>query len=139
MNTKKGFTIIELIVVIAIIAVLAGIVMVNVTKYIKQSKDAAIKHEMAQLKVAATQYYDEKGFYLNVGGSQSIMSPGTEVEKIRAAIEGQGATSPGYSVTANAYCFNYTLNDGSFYCIDSSGFLGSGKFCSPSDVCVPVP
>ena len=40
MNKQKGFTIIELIVVIAIIAVLAAIVMVNVTKYIAQGKDA---------------------------------------------------------------------------------------------------
>ena len=34
MKNKKGFTIIELIIVIAIIAVLAAIVLVNVTQYI---------------------------------------------------------------------------------------------------------
>ena len=33
MKNKKGFTIIELIIVIAIIAVLAAIVLVNVTQY----------------------------------------------------------------------------------------------------------
>ena len=41
MNKQKGFTIIELIVVIAIIAILAAIVMVNVTQYINKGKDAA--------------------------------------------------------------------------------------------------
>jgi len=40
---KKGFTIIELIVVIAIIAVLAGIVLVGVTQYINKSKGVAFR------------------------------------------------------------------------------------------------
>ena len=45
-HISKGFTIIELIVVIAIIAVLAGIVLVNVTQYINKSKDASIEADM---------------------------------------------------------------------------------------------
>lgn len=46
----KGFTIIELIVVIAIIAILASVVMVNVTQYINKSKDASIKANMDSIK-----------------------------------------------------------------------------------------
>ncbi|MEI7424687.1 MAG: prepilin-type N-terminal cleavage/methylation domain-containing protein, partial [Candidatus Staskawiczbacteria bacterium] len=45
-KSKSGFTIIELIVVIAIIAILAAIVMVNVTQYINKSKDASVKVTM---------------------------------------------------------------------------------------------
>ena len=40
-NKSKGFTIIELLVVVAIIAVLTGIVLVNVTSYITKGRDAA--------------------------------------------------------------------------------------------------
>src|ERR1035437_2671286 len=49
MNKQKGFTIIELIVVIAIIAVLAGIVLVNVTSYINKGKDAAAQGNLASM------------------------------------------------------------------------------------------
>lgn len=55
---SKGFTIIELIVVIAIIAVLAAIVMVNVTSYIAKSKDSAIKGNMHSMAVDAAKFYD---------------------------------------------------------------------------------
>lgn len=55
---KNGFTIIELVVVIAIIAVLAAIVMVNVTQYIAKSKDSAIKGNMHTMAVNAAKFYD---------------------------------------------------------------------------------
>ena len=54
----KGFTIIELVVVIAIIAVLSAIVMVNVTSYIAKSKDSAIKGNMRSMAVDSIKYYD---------------------------------------------------------------------------------
>ncbi|MEI7424794.1 MAG: type II secretion system protein [Candidatus Staskawiczbacteria bacterium] len=46
MNKSKGFTIIELIVVIAIIAVLAGIVLVSMSGYQGKAKDSAILEEL---------------------------------------------------------------------------------------------
>ena len=49
MQKQKGFTIIELIVVIAIIAILAAIVLVNVTTYISKAKDARINSDMASI------------------------------------------------------------------------------------------
>ncbi len=55
MLKQKGFTIIELIVVIAIIAVLAGIVLVNVTQYIKKAKDTAVKADFKQMQTLSAQ------------------------------------------------------------------------------------
>ena len=49
MKIQKGFTIIELVVVIAIIAILAAIVLVNVAGYINKGKDASIKADMHTL------------------------------------------------------------------------------------------
>jgi prepilin-type N-terminal cleavage/methylation domain-containing protein len=53
-----GFTIIELIVVIAIIAVLASIVLVNVTSYINKGKDAAAEGNLASLITNGAVWYD---------------------------------------------------------------------------------
>lgn len=57
-KNNKGFTIIELIVVISAIAVLASIVLVNVTKYINKGKDNGIKTEMNQIMTAGFIYYE---------------------------------------------------------------------------------
>jgi len=65
MQKREGFTIIELIVVIAIIAVLAAIVLVNVTQYINKSKDAAIKGEMDQLRKCAATWAADGNLYLS--------------------------------------------------------------------------
>jgi len=59
----SGFTIIELIVVVAVISVLAAIVLSNVSAWNQKGKDAAIKNEMGQIFLAAQQYYQAHGNY----------------------------------------------------------------------------
>ena len=62
-KTNKGFTIIELIVVIAIIAVLSAIVMTNVTAYQKKARNA---QRLAEVKSYATAFeiaYENNGSY----------------------------------------------------------------------------
>ncbi len=61
LSRAEGFTIIELIVVIAIIAVLAGIVLVNVTQYINKAKITAIKADFSTLPSAAATYFSTPG------------------------------------------------------------------------------
>src|SRR5258708_1998842 len=71
MQRSKGFTIIELLVVVAIIAVLTGIVLVNVTAYITKGKDAAAQGNLSTLLVNAPVLYDGFSSYngLMVGAS----------------------------------------------------------------------
>ena len=64
---QKGFTIIELLVVVAIIAVLAAIVLVNVTAYINQGKNAAIKGNLATVLTNGAVFYDTNGNYNTSG------------------------------------------------------------------------
>ena len=65
MQKSKGFTIIELLVVVAIIAVLTGIVLVNVTSYINKGKDAAIKGNLSTVLTNSAVYYDASGSYIS--------------------------------------------------------------------------
>lgn len=53
---KKGFTLIEMLVVIAIISLLATIVIVSVQKSIQSAKDARRKADIKSLKTAIEQY-----------------------------------------------------------------------------------
>jgi prepilin-type N-terminal cleavage/methylation domain-containing protein len=88
----KGFTIIELIIVIAIIAVLAALVMANVTQYISKSRDTAVQANMKQLPPAAT-------VYIANWGTVNGFCFGPEATKIANAAK---AANPNYIF----YCFD---------------------------------
>jgi prepilin-type N-terminal cleavage/methylation domain-containing protein len=124
MNKSKGFTIIELIVVIAIIAVLATIVLVNVTQYINKGKDAAIKGNVATIITNAAVYFDDinggNGDYI---GFSAATNPLYTVPA--AAITSAGKTTiTGVTTTGDKFCVCATLFDTTLgtFCADSSGY-----------------
>jgi prepilin-type N-terminal cleavage/methylation domain-containing protein len=54
----RGFTLVELVIAIAIIGVLSGIVLFAITQYINQGKDASIASNLAVLIPAGEVYYN---------------------------------------------------------------------------------
>ncbi len=116
MNKSRGFTIIELIIVIAIIAVLAAIVLVNVTQYIGKSKDAAIEGNMASLMTSAAAYYDippntYTGFCAaNFVSGKPIFDQDPSTSKVCNE-----------SATAWAACSQLIATPGDYWCVDSNG------------------
>lgn len=65
--TSKGFTIIELVVVIAIIAILSAIVMINVNNYIAKARNTKRKVDVLNYIKAFSTYYAENGHYPTFG------------------------------------------------------------------------
>ena len=55
---QKGFTLVELIVVIAVIAVLSSIVLFSVTQYINKGKDSNISGLLVTMPAAGESYYN---------------------------------------------------------------------------------
>jgi len=55
---ERGFTIIEMVVVIAIIALLAGIITPLVFNVLDEGNEAATRQEMANIRTAITRYYE---------------------------------------------------------------------------------
>lgn len=142
MQKTKGFTIIELIVVIAIIAVLAAIVLVNVTGYINKSKNAAIKGNMATIMTNGAAHFDENASYTTFAASARYTVPATAVGSAGGVITPQTATD------GTAYCACSTLlvtsdaATGSTYCVDSSGakvqkVQTCAVACPSTGICVP--
>ena len=60
---NKGFTIIEIVVAIAIIAVLSAIVLFGITEYINKGKDSSIAGNLSVLIPAGEVYYNGNGSY----------------------------------------------------------------------------
>ena len=133
-EVAKGFTIIELVVVIAIIAVLATIVMVNVTLYNQKGKNAAIKGNAAGLITKGLVYFESdptyKGSYQNFCGSSAYIATRTAIVKAGGtgnvcACDGDtGDCStivyPKTSITAWCFC-TQEIPTTTRFCVDSTG------------------
>lgn len=144
MQKQKGFTIIELIVVIAIIAVLAAVVMVNVTQYINKGKDAAIKSNLSSLQTTAADYYNDS----TKGNGDYVGLCATTAEgSIEAAIEAATGNTSSYvcaetATTGAAFCACSDILEKSgtntqYFCIDSTGDKNlSTTACTSS--CIPA-
>ena len=57
---KKGFTLVELIVVLVILAILAALLIPTLTGYINKAKEKSIVAETRQVVMAAQTIYDEE-------------------------------------------------------------------------------
>jgi len=119
----KGFTLIELLVVIAIIGILSSIVLVSVNTARNKAKDAAVKSNLANLRVAAELFYDTVG---EGGGTYTAFCANTRYTTAAAAIQLQnGGTAPICNVTAQTYCISSVLVTGGASCVDSTGKTGT--------------
>lgn len=63
LNHKSGFTLIELVIVFAIIGILSGLVMTNLTSVIQKSRDGQRKADLRQIQSALEIYRSDQGSY----------------------------------------------------------------------------
>lgn len=64
---QKGFTLIEIIVVITVIGVLSSFIMTSISKSRAKGRDLQRMTDLKQLQVALRSYYLDKGFYPSTG------------------------------------------------------------------------
>jgi general secretion pathway protein G len=60
---QRGFTLIELIVVVTIIGILAGLAISNVKWAQQKAREAALKHDLFEMRKAIDDYYADKQHY----------------------------------------------------------------------------
>lgn len=65
LGTQKGFTLIELMIVVAIIGILAAIAIPNFLRYQAQTRQAEARTNLAGIFVAETSYFGEQSRYSN--------------------------------------------------------------------------
>lgn len=131
---KKGFTLIELMIVIAVIGILASVVMVAYPKAQSRAKDGVIMADADQLRTAAEVSKDEVGDYSGIEGKGTT----TQDSDCKALIDDANSRTSGSfafhyknetagSEDYSQYCGMITLNSGQKWCIDSHYYSGSDK------------
>jgi prepilin-type N-terminal cleavage/methylation domain-containing protein len=130
MHKQKGFTIIELIVVVAVIVVLAAIVITSVTVYINKSKDVRVKADISQLVkqiiILNTQKtnpgYDEATHEVNFDEYYAIVNSFTSA---------CGSFNHYVYLGADINCFaicGVLCSNNTHYCQDMSGSIAQGPY-----------
>ena len=76
---KKGFTLVEMMIVVAIIAVLAGVAMPQYTKYVKKSETVEGVRFMKQIVDAELIYQSTHGDYLAVDTVAKLTTLGVTI------------------------------------------------------------
>lgn len=91
---QAGFTLIEILVVISVIGILAGLLLTNFVGVRERAADTSLKNDLRQLKTALRLYYNDVGSYPDAGAGATI----------------QGCGSPaGTSVCADAFSSGTTV------------------------------
>ncbi len=128
-SKSAGLTFIEVLVVVAILAVLFLIVAIRVQGLSKRSQDIKIRNDVRQLRLLAEQVFDENG--AEYMGWSTFPSIANNVEALRNDIDEVNGDAPGapwesvlIDERVDEYCISAPLlngADGDYYCADASG------------------
>lgn len=137
-NRKEGFTLIEMLVVIAMIGLLSAVILVALGPSRNKAKDTRIISDVNQARsVMEAEYNPITNTYPDY---TSGFPSGSELKTLSTDVTAQNGDALNISqVTTNlgSYAFYAKLASDSsqYYCVDSSGFSGLVASAASSGVC----
>jgi prepilin-type N-terminal cleavage/methylation domain-containing protein len=103
MKTKRGFTLLELLVVIGIIAILLGFAAVSFAAAQKKARDARRREDLKSIQNALEQYYAENSFVYPVDCSDAstyISGGSWPQDPVAGSSYTEACAAASYTVTA---------------------------------------
>ena len=95
MNTQRGFTLIELMIVVAIIAILAAIAISQYQDYLIRAQVSEASSLADGTKTAVAEYYNNYGAFSATQASYGLASPASISGKYVASVDVGGAVNGG--------------------------------------------
>ena len=105
-NQRKGFTLIELMIVVAIIGILAAIAIPNFLRFQLKAKSSEGKTNLAAIRTAEQSYYSEFGFYVSANPSPAANAQNLKSTFTNADGPGDGFDQLGWAPEGQVF-FNY--------------------------------
>ncbi len=105
-KSEKGFTLIELMIVVAIIGILAAIAIPNFIRFQLKSKSSEGKVNLAAIRTAEEGYMAEFGTYVGAVASPAAVPGATKAAFLNVAGAGTGFDQLGWSPEGKVY-FQY--------------------------------
>lgn len=118
--TQQGFTLIELMIVVAIMGILLAIAIPNYQQYVLRSKLVEASTTMQDMRVRMEQYFQDNRTYAKAGNQCGVTMPdATQVKYFTYTCAAQTATPNEYVITAasttklskTATDYTYTINE----------------------------
>ncbi len=130
-KTFRGFSLVELLVAMAIIGVLLGLVVFGISTAQLNSRDAQRRQKLADFQIAITDHQGRTNAYPTFSGAPTIMTVGTTTVGLAGPTQWQatGTTAPGATSTANTTSYCYATNTTNFvYIVGAKLESGAGAW-----------
>jgi len=108
MKQRKGFTLIELMIVVAIIGILAAIAIPNFLRFQLKAKTSEGKTNLAAIRTAEQSFYSEFGIYVSAG-----VSPLDTLQNLKTTFVNEDGVADGFDqlgwLPEGQVFFNYAV------------------------------
>jgi type IV pilus assembly protein PilE len=113
MKTARGFTLIEVMIVVGIVGILAAIALPSYSEHTRRAKITEATSQLADLRVRMEQYFMDNRTYQGTGTTCGVTMPTTTTKYFTLSCT--APTVATYTVTATGSGdmtgFTYTIND----------------------------